>query len=143
MAWYRPIQRADGKWDYACTNGAGTFPLGYCHEYRQLTPDSGGMFPPSICAKENARMEPFRAKYHDGGHSTEEEAMNCHREHELDQMLNFSDGASCEEQRKCGICNTWTTGSANVNGDSFRYWYLCDAHRTREFVEKLWPKGKA
>lgn len=30
MARYQPLQRKDGRFDYTCTNDAGTFPLGFC-----------------------------------------------------------------------------------------------------------------
>ncbi len=137
MAWYRPLQRKDGKWDYTCTNSAGTFPLGYCHAYRPMEPDAG-MFPPSVCEAENARIAPFKDKYHDTGHRTADAAIACHREYELDQRLKFEPGENSKEQHKCGICEAWTTGKAYIHGEFMRHWELCDAHRTREFVEKLW-----
>jgi hypothetical protein len=139
MAWYRPMQRKDGKWDYTCTNSAGTFPLGYCHSYRQLTPDAGGHFDQATCARENESIAPFRHKYHDGGHKTGEQAEDCYREYELDQLLQFDAGENAKQQYRCGICDEWTTGSAMIAG-GFRNWHLCANHQTREFVEKLWVK---
>src|SRR5438045_2364290 len=103
MAYYGPLQRKDGRWDYTCTNGAGTFPIGYCSAYRELTPD-GGLFPKEMCDRENARILPFKDKYHGDGHATSEEAMACYRVHELDQHLVFDANESGDTKHKCGIC---------------------------------------
>lgn len=142
MAYYRPLQRKDGNWDYACTNGAGTFPLGYCAGYRELNDEGSikGMFPQSMLDRDNDRMRPFKEKYHAGGHATAAEAMNCHREYQLDQFLEFEVNPDGNEQKRCGVCGTWTTAYASIRGEHFRHWPLCAAHHDRESVEKLWAK---
>jgi hypothetical protein len=82
--------------------------------------------------KEHAKHEPFRAKYHDGGHTTREEAEACYREYEFDQELRF--GERRGEQRKCAICDQWTQGFAELG--QFRHFTLCPEHANRQGVEQ-------
>lgn len=140
MTWYRPLQRQDGRWDYTCTNSGGTYPLGYCAGYRELTNEGAlrGMFDQSTLDRENARMAPFREKYHRNGHETADESERCYRLHQLDQHLAWDDGLLAQEQKRCEICQSWTGSFAYIHGGVSRSWYLCGDHLQRESVEKLW-----
>ena len=65
MSTYQPLQRKNddgtpGRWDMTCTNGAGTYPVGYCGR-------SGSC----------------------GGHDTADEAAACWDKHRLDNDLDF------------------------------------------------------
>lgn len=143
MAYYAPLQRKDGRWDYTCTNGAGTFSLGYCSGYRELTvEDLRGAFTPEMVARENDRHRPFKDKYHDSGHATADEAMACYRTYQLDQQLEFSPNDDGDEQRKCQVCGTWTTGIAFFRGEMYKVFHLCKDHQSRKFVEEVWDAKK-
>lgn len=144
MAFYRPLQRTDGRWDYVCTNGAGTFPIGYCHEYRELKAEGVlAGFPKVHLDRENAEMAQHKDKYHGDGHATAEEAEACFKTFQLDQRLHL-DGHQEDAQHKCLVCGEWTQGFAYLHGADViqREWKLCEAHRTRESVEKLWDEGR-
>lgn len=97
------------------------------------------MFSKEQIDAENARIFPFRDKYHNDGHDSESGACNCYREFQLDQHLEFTLGEESDTQKKCQICGLWTIGQAMIRGEGFRYWHLCPDHQAREFVEKLWP----
>lgn len=71
------------------------------------------------------------------GHATAEEACEHQRQYLLNERVQFSDGASATEQRKCKVCGAWTTGYAQVDG--WEIYVLCDEHRTRESVDALIP----
>ena len=122
MAYFTPLQRNDGRWDYTCTNGAGTFPLGYCSGYRELL-DSGvikGMFTQAMLDRENARTAPFQEKYHTTGHATAAEATNCYRQHQLDQHLEFDDGVTRRPRSAAEFARSgppaWAISPAKASG---------------------------
>jgi hypothetical protein len=74
--------------------------------------------------------------YCDGGHhATEQEARECYRRYLLDTRLTLDrEGTSAH---KCLVCGEWTPKFATVG---YMYTYpLCDAHRTREEVERRFP----
>jgi len=70
------------------------------------------------------------------GHDTPEEAEAHQREYELDRCLRL-DGRYVDAQHKCVVCNEWTQGFAHFVPMGAHY-DLCDEHRTREQVEKLY-----
>lgn len=136
MAAYRPLQRQDGRWDYTCTNDAGTFPLGYCHEWVEFSVDDH--LTREVCDVENSRTAPFRIKYHATGHRTAEQAVACYREYQIDQLLKFEAGEGSKEQRCCEACDEWTSGIGYIHDALMIRWPLCDLHRTRYTVAKFY-----
>lgn len=84
-----------------------------------------------------AKLEPFRDKYHTDGHETKEEAYVCYTEYLLDQRLRL-DLTDSNQQEKCVVCEEWTQGRAEVD---HRMFVLCDEHRTKEEITKLFKCG--
>jgi hypothetical protein len=74
------------------------------------------------------------------GHATEQEAQDCYKRYLLDHRLNL-DMTMNDTQRKCCICGEWTQKAAEI--DNGQIWDLCDAHRNRETVEKLFSVGES
>jgi hypothetical protein len=115
------------KWDYTCRNDGRIWPVGYC----------AGRHVEVLQVPEDER-EP----YHDHGHETAEEARECYKHYQLDNELHL-DIKMASQQRKCEAdgCGAWTQGMARVGGHvSF---VLCDEHRNRENVEKLYSVGES
>lgn len=111
MAMYQPLQRKNddgtrGRWDMTCTDGSGTYPIGYCGR-------------DGSC----------------GGHDTAEEAGACWRKHRLDHDLRF-DGHESHAWRPCEVCGSLTQGRAFLVGSFAYEWPLCDVHRNREGVDR-------
>ena len=120
MAYFTARQReSDRRWDYTCQNSAGTYPIGYC---------SG----PELA---HFSAEEHRSKYHDDGHATAEEAYACHRAYELDNSVRYHDRD--DTQKKCLICEAWTTRRAVVGQELTKEYALCEAHANRESLEKV------
>lgn len=71
-----------------------------------------------------------------GHHESEEEARDCYTKYLLDKELTFTKMAN--QQRRCQVCQEYTEGIAQV-GQATMY-VLCDEHRNREEVEKLYGK---
>lgn len=158
MNYYQPRQReTDKRWDYTCRNGDWIWPTGYCRglERSKLEPVGAvtiglafyggkeGEDAQSVCDRWNAEhIEPHRAKYHDDGHATEDEARRCHRDYELDHHLRFfDDREDADELHRClapAGCREFTSGLAEIVGGGGRHWRLCATHRTREVVESLY-----
>lgn len=70
----------------------------------------------------------------DGGHhDTKEDAYKCYTKYLLDNRMRL-DRKLSNMQLKCEICAVYTEMQAEVDQTAFT---LCDEHRTRENVEKL------
>lgn len=139
--YYGPKQRiTDKQWDYCASNSHACYPIGYCHNYpydesnESLKELFGGLV---HWEHAKAKAEPFKDKYHTNGHATEEEACQCYTDYLLDNELSF--GEDTHSQKKCKVCDEWTTGRAYVNHHSFD---LCPKHQTREEVAKLYTAGE-
>lgn len=127
-------RQSDKKWDYTCANSGQVYPVGYCCEYRPFRDEDKDWMGvteayESLCVA-NAH------KHHVGGHDTPEAAAECYRQYLLDFRLRL-DGEQKDEQRKCEVCDAWTTRYAIIDMHVF---VLCDDHRTREHVEELMPE---
>jgi hypothetical protein len=120
MAYFSARQRTDGRWDYTCQNGAGVFPIGYC-----AGPDFA----------QYDKTGEYAAKYHDDGHATAEEADACHRAHELEQQVSRRESA--DTQKKCLVCEAWTTKRVLVGQGFAREYALCEEHQDRASLEKV------
>lgn len=132
MNYYQARQRTeDERWDYTCMNDRRIWPVGYCRRWKDWDEDLKKTHP-----AEYERYVAAKAKFHSEGHATKEEAERCHREYELD---NFLKAFSClsDEQHKCEECGAWTQSGLGLRGIPGNY--LCAAHATREFFEKLNP----
>ncbi len=133
------------RWDYANENKrTGTYPIGYCTGWREDTKESverwyvDGFDCPSY-KKDLALRESFREKYHSDGHATYAEACECYRQFLLDQDLRM-EGLTNYTQHKCTVCEAWTQRYAQIDQ---RQWFLCDAHCTREEIEKVFTIGES
>lgn len=141
---YSPRQReTSGRWDFTVKNGAGIMPLGYCHAYHVWTAEDLKYYDASSAQKEadrlNAQYAPFELKFHGGGHTTAEEAVQCYREYLLDHQLRFSEKPDDDTQHRCAVpeCGAWTQHTGWLTGDHNHFWHLCPDHQNRESVEKL------
>ncbi len=118
--------------------------IGYCSGWRDLGSDEevrksypwADQFMIAMLKRDHEKQEPFRAKYHDNGHATREEARACYREYEFDQELRFTEMR--DEQRKCAICDQWTQGYAELG--QFHRFFLCGDHSNRQGVEQALAK---
>jgi hypothetical protein len=102
-------RESDKRWEYTCKNDYRVRPVGYCNGHFGQGP-----------------------KFHTDGHSSPEEACDCYREYLLDMELRLN--LECDGLNKCVVCGTPTIKRARVE---FSSWPLCDGHRTREQVEKM------
>lgn len=142
MNLYSPKQKpVDGRWRYTLENSSGTMELGYCHAYRAWAAEDIKYYDPASAQKEadrlNALYAPFQSKFHDDGHATAEEAVQCYRGYLLDLQLRFSEKPDPEKQHRCAVCGEWTQHAGWIAGEAHHFWHLCLAHQSREEVEKL------
>jgi hypothetical protein len=138
MNYLKPRQRAsDKRWDYTQMNDGRVWPIGYCAGFREYTPEQRKAF----LMNDNwyAKYEANRAKYHEDGHATSEEACECYKQHELDESLHFD--VDSHSKQKCEVCEEWTEKRAMVGG--YRHFVLCEKHANREEVEKLYTVGES
>lgn len=129
---YQPLKRkGDGRWDMTVGSDdeGWTHAIGYCHAYRELKPMEG--FSQEQTDRENAKIAPFRAKYHDTGHDSAEQAEACYREYVLDQEVRFSRTTSAE---RCLECQEWTPEMVEVG--PFRFLRLCAKHQAADLIRK-------
>ena len=129
MNYYEPKQRkSDGKWDYT-RNGLAA---GYCQNFKPIEKESVEQFRISdeLVEKHNGCAD----KYHTNGHDSADEACECYKQYQLDYQLQL-DHEDKNQQRKCEVCGEWTTKFAMLDCSLF---HLCDKHRTRDEVEKLY-----
>lgn len=68
------------------------------------------------------------------GHDTPEQANGHYHEYRLDHLL-VLDGNDPSTQKRCAVCDVWTTGYARL--DEIEVFPLCGDHRTRESVASL------
>lgn len=131
MNYYKAKQReSDGRWDFTCTNGGVTWPVGYCRPWQDW-PDNVQAASP----KASKAHRQLQHKHHGDGHETPEEAAKCYHEYELDHRLYLDVEAT--RTAECEVCGESTRGRAKL-GD-LRTLSLCDAHRNREEVARLVP----
>lgn len=132
------IRQSDNKWDFTCQNDNRVWSVGYCagfpkplgeNEIRYLGGEEG-------YRRWLEKLEPFRSKFHENGHATQEEAENCYRSYLLDHRLNML--VQFSNTHKCEVCEVWTDKAAVV--DNGHAYHLCDTHRTREEVESRFPR---
>jgi hypothetical protein len=139
---YQPRRRqSDKRWDYTISSDeeGWAYAAGYCHEYRPLSYSDCGVLAGGV-DKYNAKMEPFKDKFHAGGHATSEEAQECYRQYQLDHELEFFNKPQEEADRlnRCVVCREFTAGLATLG--NFQHWPLCATHQTREAVAELMEK---
>jgi hypothetical protein len=89
-----------------------------------------------------AEHERFKGKYHAGRHKTAVEAVNCHREYELDRLRFFDEKDlpnKPDTLHKCQAegCEEYTVSFADIPPS--RHWLLCSKHLNRKTVEVLFP----
>lgn len=152
MAWYRPLQRRDGRWDYVCTNSAGTFAIGYCFngekpfysltwdELADVVKDLYGN-DPARWEEEKAKHAPRLANYHNTGHATAEEACECYRRYDVLEHSHRHDDE--DAQKKCAICGEWTMHRVTVGTTLCAEYAICAKCDTEDNVLGLHLTGKA
>lgn len=128
MNYYKARQREGGRWDYTCMNDGRIWAVGYC----------AGKYEDVREAAEPA----VAVNYHENGHATPEEARECYKRYLLDTSM-VLDARLSQQQRKCEAedCDEWTQGLARIG--PMESIVLCDQHRTREKVEKLFSVGES
>ena len=136
MNYYDARQRqTDKRWDYTCQNDGRVWPVGYCAGYHE--PKDDGIV--RWREDERQRVIANKDKYHRDGHATDEEARECYRLYLLDndvQEMTFA-----EAQHPCvapvgeSKCNVWTQKALEIRHGG--HYPLCDEHRNRETLEKL------
>jgi hypothetical protein len=141
---YQVLQRgSDKRWDMTVSSDeeGWVHPVGYCAGWFDWDDEKyiqrHGVDFVERAKEEQNRLLPFKGSYHRDGHATSEEAEACWKRFELDVELKFVDSSS--EQKKCQICDVWTTRYAEV-GQFHRRFVLCPEHATRDQVEILMEK---
>jgi len=142
--YYQALRRqSDGRYDYtSCTGSTKPHPIGYCAGWKEITDYGTAAWDRLLKASLGRDIEekrPFKNKFHTDGHATEREAINCYRQYELDHHLEFKDAPTekANTLHRCQApgCSEFTAGVAFLS--HHRHFYLCDAHRNRETVERL------
>lgn len=129
MNYYEPKQRqSDGRWDYTRNN----LPTGYCREFKPFDKEFVEKY--HISELDAEKHNGFSHKYHSDGHNSSDEACDCYKEYQLDHQLQL-DHEDKNQQRKCQVCGEWTTKFALLDCSIFQ---LCDEHRNREEIAKLY-----
>ena len=129
MNYYEARQRQnDKRWDFTKMNDGQVMAVGYCRKWSE--------WPNEFKEKHKKSWEEYEARkdeHHADGHETREEAGECYKRYLLDTSLMFNE--MTDQQRKCVVCEAWTSWYADVNHGAI--YNLCDKHRNREEVEKL------
>lgn len=144
MAYYRPLQKTNGKWYYTCTNSAGVFDVACCAQYMSC-PDCIEYFMSDnrilydgckTCEGKHLVDKPNACQ----GHDTAEEAIEHYRQHNIETAIS---GKNEDEQHKCEICGDWTQ-LYMVFKDFFKLEvYLCEKHFSGKYLdEATHPKKK-
>lgn len=136
---YMPRQREESKvWDMTVGSDEEGWihPIGYCAGWHEWTDDEAKRLGFSLesCLRDQEPLVPHKAKFHIDGHSTSAEAATCYEGYILDTELHFRDNA--DEQKKCIVCDVWTTGRALLGHTFSKVFVLCPAHATRDNVVK-------
>ncbi len=168
MAMYQPLQLQDGpnkgKWHYTCTDGMGTYALGYCSKI-QACPDcldvhtSWGTYDGRDKECLRLHMEDYNKRHPDSqvrwcetcdmsrikkltdaetcpGHDTPEEAMKHYRQYLVDTKFQIRDREDIQE--RCLECNEWTGRQVCFTGEFLYHWNLCKVHATKEVLQRIY-----
>lgn len=133
---YQALQRqSDRRWDMTCGSDEErwTHAIGYCAGWRDCTEEEFRKIPGLKAEVERLRFH--REKFHRDGHASAAEAEACWLRYQLDIELRFFDAK--DEQRKCAVCEVWTTGRAKLGHEMPTFWPLCPEHQLRHSVENL------
>jgi len=143
---YQALQRqSDKRWDMTVSSDeeGWAHAEGYCAGWRgdpdeaekeRLNKMFGEGFSDRLQADWDAKRE-FKDKFHTDGHATSAEAYDCYRQYELDCELRFWESKS--EQRKCQVCETWTTHRAELGHGCSREFIVCPEHSTKDQIKTL------
>ncbi len=135
MAYYKPLQKTNGKWYYTCSNSAGTFDIECCSQFESckdcspfyLDYDRGGKCKTCNGTGLIDKLNPCP------GHDTPEEAIEHYR---LYNVSRAKTGFNEDEQHKCAICEDWTQ-TYMYFVDFFKLpVYLCQNHLTHEYLNQ-------
>lgn len=91
--------------------------------------------------KNDGRIYPIGDCAGHEGHNTAEEAQECYKRYLLDNNL-ILDHKWSEPFPKCKVCGEITSGMAFIS-EAEQYIALCDTHRTKEEVEKIFHVGES
>jgi hypothetical protein len=135
---YQPKQRhRDKRWDMTASSDeeGWTHPIGYCAGWHEWTEERAKRIGFSLehCLRDQEPRLPHKAKFHEDGHATSEEASACWDGYVLDTELSFREEP--EQKRKCQVCGEWTQTVAVLGHEFHHEFYLCTEHATREHVE--------
>jgi len=137
------MQKKDGSWIYTY-NGV---PYGYCREFNEWSDERiNQIFGGDKDAYEHF-VAPYRAnkdQFHNDGHATKEEALECYKKYTLDFDLRFrEDKENANTLNRCQYpdCKEYTSGYANVG--AYNMIILCKNHRNRECVSELYEVGES
>lgn len=142
---YHVLQRdSDKRWDMTVSSDeeGWVHPIGYCAGWFDWDDERhaqrhGDEFV-RRAKEDQQKLLPFKGGFHRDGHATSEEAEACWKKYELDVELEFRDSSS--EQKKCQVCDAWTTRYAELGHAFHRRFVLCQKHATRDQVEILMEK---
>lgn len=136
MRQYGPSKRNDGKFDYTCKNHMQVWAIGFCQGWENIPESKRENM--GMSDKFYERLLANKSRFHEDGHDTPEEAIDCYREYQLDVLTDY-EAELKDTKKKCEVCGEWTQGVARVKQVNEEI-VLCDEHRTRHVVNELLPE---
>lgn len=145
MNYYGPRQvepgadRPDaGLWRYTCRNDDRIWEVGYCGPTRDCQTCHGRTFVThEPCAECGGKG--YVTVERCPGHPTADEACAHYRLYVLDCLIGYDMRSDPAIQHRCEAegCDAWTQTAATERPLG-RHWWLCDEHRNRQTVERLY-----
>ena len=136
MKYYQARKReSDGRWDYTCRHDKYIYAVGYCAGWQEFKGIDGldpEVFDHFRRDYEN-KYRPLQSKYHEDGHATEAEAVECYRQYLLDTELKTMLDDEPGDCKACGILTDYYA----LLPHGVR-WHLCATHNNRFVIEKIY-----
>lgn len=139
MNYYEPreIIGADGKgtglYHYTQKRDRQIWPVGYCSPWRSCPAGHSAFGDERECVICNGKGL-VKVENPCPGHPTKEEASEHYKQYLLEEELRL-DGQASNAMYPCTVCGEYTKGFAEMLHGG--HWILCDTHRTKEEVAKL------
>lgn len=135
---YQPLQRVtDGRWNMTVSSDEEnwTHTIGFCcgkfdQVWKPYSGDSDSLAWPTQEAyeAERARHAAHARFYHDNGHATADQALDCYRRYDV--LLHRREYFEQDVKKPCVVCNTWTMHRVLVGTSLPTELVLCIAHCT-------------
>ncbi len=138
-------RKYDSRFDFTSRNDGRIRPVGFCVGWTEFSAPPVGQFEWMALEhrKQVEAMLPLKGRFHDDGHATRAEAVECYRQYllatsvRLERRERPAQEGQCEAVIEPGTCcAAWTRHQAHVDG-TWRA-FLCEVHLTAEVVAALY-----